>query len=203
MPRCTTDACACAHCRTCARCQQLARSFAKGARTDTPAQGEPYAFDFLLFILKTYRHAGAEPDDDTGPRSKRARSAAAAGPQADTTYYFHEEEEYIHQVRAVLVPGHAGTRRRSLPPNADQDPGRWHTLWPVRACQSAVFQVEYRPSEAQAATRHTFAKISIKPARLLVLVPFARMAGIVERMERDVAAGATSGQGSARAGSAG
>ena len=151
-------------------------------------QGAPYAFDYLLFILKTYRQT-EDIAADAPPPGKRARVAA---PVPDTTYYFHEEEEYIHQVTNRRAGLSRGASCVPLTPVACVAVALMSVCVCVsgRALQAAIFQVAYRPSDAQAATRRTFAKISIKPGRQLVLVPFARMAGIVDRMERDVAAAA-------------
>lgn len=149
-------------------------------------QGAPYAFDYLLFILKTYRQT-EDIAADAPPPGKRARVAA---PVPDTTYYFHEEEEYIHQVTNRRAGLSRGTSCVPLTSVAYVAVALMCVCVSGRALQAAIFQVAYRPSDAQAATRRTFAKISIKPGRQLVLVPFARMAGIVDRMERDVAAAA-------------
>jgi len=123
------------------------------------AQGAPYAFDYLMLILKTYRETAEVDTTADRPRpgarsggAPPAKKVAAVAPAKDQLFYFNEEEEYIHQI--------------------------------------ATFEVEYRPTDAQADVRQTFANIHIKPWRQLVLVPFGRLAGAVERMERDIAAAA-------------
>ena len=63
-------------------------------------QGEPFAFDFLLFILKTYREVvDSEIDEEPRP-TKRAKTPVRATQSrtGDTVFYFHEEEEYLHKV---------------------------------------------------------------------------------------------------------
>ena len=65
-------------------------------------QGEPYAFDYLLYIAKTYRETAET--DQSGPARKRPAAAAAkaSGKQRAPTnalYYFNEEDEFLQQVR--------------------------------------------------------------------------------------------------------